>query len=135
MDSLSASDVRRLLLANSREVPSTDSLVLDPHSPPLAVSPTSPASPIEGLEKGIEMLDEEDGGATVAYAQLEPAAVANALEASVLAAADKDKFWLKAFRTDMKLRYETLKEGFSNAEKLFWRWFLSSEGKPCPGHA
>lgn len=43
---------------------------------------------------------------------------------------EKDKFWLRAFRSYMGKSIDLLWKSFSNEEKLFWKLYFSSAGKP-----
>ena len=43
---------------------------------------------------------------------------------------EKDKFWLRAFRTCMKGEFLHFKTSLTPSERSFWREYLSSEGQP-----
>jgi hypothetical protein len=43
---------------------------------------------------------------------------------------EKDKYWLRAFRTYMQGAYLDIQVSLFPHEQIFWRSFLSAAGKP-----
>ena len=48
---------------------------------------------------------------------------------------EKDKYWLRGFRAYMKQYYNQLRGDLSAEERLFWREYLGTGGKPEKGNA
>lgn len=43
---------------------------------------------------------------------------------------EKDKFWLRAFRSSMKKDFHRIKKELATGDRSFWREYLSKEGEP-----
>jgi len=43
---------------------------------------------------------------------------------------EKDKFWLRAFRSAMKKNFHRIKKELATGDRSFWREYLSKEGEP-----
>ena len=43
---------------------------------------------------------------------------------------EKDKFWLRAFRSAMKKHFHLIKKEVATNDRSFWREYLSKEGEP-----
>lgn len=47
---------------------------------------------------------------------------------------EKDKYWLRAFRSYMQGRFHEEKKSMNSEDRFFWREYLSPEGKPDKGN-
>ncbi|CAG9322019.1 unnamed protein product [Blepharisma stoltei] len=47
---------------------------------------------------------------------------------------EKDKYWLRSFRSYMKFHFQKIEESLSKEEKKFWHMYLGNKGKPEKGN-
>lgn len=148
LDEKLLASLEQILDLNSVTEPTTWHQGAGDTSPPFLMSPNSPGSPMspmgESYNDGEYLIIPSEGG-IIHYCD-EPSPPDSPrgrkkrgrkplrpFDPVKKKTEEKDKYWLRAFRSYMKLNYALLRGEMSEEDRLFWKEHLGPDGKPEKG--